>query len=51
MLGGAEAAAASLLLSLSLKVGGKRVTTDKPFVLGGCVRDKVPVAVDWPSGR
>lgn len=29
--------------SLSLELGDKRVDTDKPSGLGGCVRDKVPV--------
>ena len=55
MLAGAETGqagrAASLSLALALGVGGKRVTTDKPCVLGAGVRDKVPVAVYWSQGR
>lgn len=30
-------------VSLSVVLGDKGVTTDKPFVLGACVRDKATV--------
>lgn len=43
MLAGAVTVKAACEVSLVLVFGDKGVTTDKPSVLGACVRDKVPV--------
>jgi hypothetical protein len=43
MLGGAVTVQGVRARARSLVFGGKGVTTDKPFVLGACGRDKVPV--------
>ena len=43
MLAGGVAGKGAPGRSRSLSEGGKGVTTDKPFVLEACVRDKMPV--------
>jgi hypothetical protein len=50
MLGGAVTVQGVRARVRSLVFGGKGVTTDKPFVLEACVRDKVPVCCG-PGGK